>query len=92
MAIRTLTALQTKAAMSGLMRTVQFNKSWAELARRLSKIGPSKVDRQTVWNWYQRDRVVPAEWASAVASQSGGLTSKEELRPDLYAYSIPPDS
>ncbi len=84
MTTRTMTAAQTKSAMNGLMRCVQYNKSWAELARRLSKVGPSKVDRQTVWNWHQRDRLVPAEWASAVAAMSGGLTTREELRPDVF--------
>jgi hypothetical protein len=70
--------------MSGLMRCVQFHKSWAELARQLSRVGPGKVDRQTIWNWHHRDKIIPAEWAAPLASISSGLTSKEELRPDLF--------
>lgn len=84
MATVTLTASQKRIALVALMRVMSYNKSWAELARRLSKVGPGDVDRQTVWNWYHRDKRVPAEWVHAVVAVSAGLTSKEELRPDIY--------
>ncbi len=84
MATHHMTTTQKNAALKAFMRVVQHNRSWAELARGLSRIGPTAIDRQGVWNWYHRDRYIPAEWVHSVVELSGGLVAKEELRPDVY--------
>ena len=56
----------------------------ASLARILSAALGLRVSQQRIWNAVHRDSTIPAEWCLAIEEATGGKTSRQALRHDLY--------
>lgn len=64
--------------MEALKRAVEIAGGQTALARALG------VQQAHVWNWLNRDKVLPAEYAIPIERATGGAVTRHELRPDLY--------
>lgn len=67
-----------------LRKAVELAQGETELARRLSVLMKREVKQQHVWNWLNRDKILPGEYCIPIEFAVGGDVSRHELRPDLY--------
>lgn len=54
------------------------------LARQLCLLTGKDVRQAHVWNWLNRTKALPAEYAVPVERATGGLIPRHRLRPDLF--------
>lgn len=64
--------------MEALKRAVEIAGGQTALAKALG------VQQAHVWNWLNRDKVLPGEYAIPIERATGGQVTRQELRPDLY--------
>lgn len=65
-------------SQSAILRAIEVVKGKAALARAIG------VTPQTVQQWANQQRPVPAERVLSIESATGGVVSRHELRPDIY--------
>jgi DNA-binding transcriptional regulator YdaS (Cro superfamily) len=58
--------------------------SQAELARRLSELTKHPYTSQHVWNWLNRDKVIPAQVVIPIERITNRQLTRYDMRPDLY--------
>lgn len=58
--------------------------SQSDFARKLSEFTKKTVRQQHVWNWLERDKALPGEYAIPIEHATDGRVSRHDLRPDLY--------
>lgn len=63
---------------SALRKAIETAGSQAELARRIGK------KQAHVWNWLNRDKIVPAEAVLAIEHATDGVVTRHDLRPDIF--------
>lgn len=67
--------------MEALKRAVEIAGGQTALAKKLG------ITQARVWNWLNRDKVLPGEFAIPIERVTG--VTKHELRPDLYPEDAP---
>lgn len=50
------------------------------------------VKQQHVWNWLNRDKKLPLEWAIAIERATNGQVTAKELRPDVPVKPAPTEA
>lgn len=65
---------------SALQKAIEIVGGQTALA---NKIG-EPVKQAHVWNWLNRDGVVPAEHVLKIEAATDGAVTRHELRPDIY--------
>ena len=65
-------------SMEGLEKAIALLGGQSALGRALG------IKQQLVWNWLNRTRKVPAEYAIPIEKATDGRISRHQIRPDLY--------
>lgn len=76
-----------KPEVKALQRAVELAGGQTELARRLTEVldDPRKTVKQAhVWNWLNRDKQTPAEYARLIEGIVEGQVTRYALRPDVF--------
>jgi len=76
-----------------LIRAVDLAKGQTSLARQLNELindSTKTVKQAHIWNWINRDKRTPAEFAPAIEHIVKGAVTRQELRPDVL-WSVPDD-
>jgi DNA-binding transcriptional regulator YdaS (Cro superfamily) len=68
-----------------LQKAVEIAGSQSALARKCKAILPegSKLAQAHIWHWLQTGKV-PAEYAGAIETVTGGAVTRHDLRPDIF--------
>ncbi|NKB77624.1 MAG: Cro/Cl family transcriptional regulator [Gammaproteobacteria bacterium] len=64
--------------MNNLKKAVEFLGGQTELAKALG------VSQPRIWNWINRDKKVPAEYAMPIQTATNGKVTARDLRPDIF--------